>query len=59
VGPDSIEILENLSEGRLLDEVYGYRPGWGMPSAADAAALVQLMNATSEPEPPVEGPARG
>ena len=58
VEPESIEILENLSEGRLLAEVYGYREGWGMPSRADTDELVRLMHATSEPEAPVEGPSQ-
>ena len=29
-----------------LADVYGYRPGWGMPSAADQAEIVRLMTAT-------------
>jgi glutamate synthase (ferredoxin) len=58
VEPESIEILENLSEGRLLAEVYGYRDGWGMPSRADTDELVRLMHATPEPEAPVEGPSQ-
>jgi hypothetical protein len=27
--------------------VYGYRPGWGLPAAADRAEIVRLMTATA------------
>ena len=56
VGPRSVEIIDNLSEGRLLDEVYGYQPHWGFPSPADQAELIRLMQGSEEPEAPVEGP---
>jgi hypothetical protein len=41
--------------------VYGYRPGWGLPSAADRAAIAALMNAgepqgsTAPPSPSAVG----
>jgi glutamate synthase (ferredoxin) len=57
VGPSSIEILENLSDGRLLDQVYGYQPGWGLPAERDREELVRLMSEHDEPEVPTEGPA--
>ncbi len=56
IGPDSVEILDNLSDGRLLHQVYGYQPGWGFPSKADQARLVALMEGTDEPEVDTEGP---
>jgi glutamate synthase (ferredoxin) len=56
IGPSSVEIIENLSEGRLLDEVYGYQPGWGYPSQRDRAAIVEIMAATDEAEAETEGP---
>lgn len=56
VGPDSIEILDTLADGRLLDQVYGYRPGWGFPSAADRAALLRVMARADEAEVHTEGP---
>jgi glutamate synthase (ferredoxin) len=56
VGPTSVEIIDNLSEGRLLDEVYGYQPTWGFPSLADQEELIRLMQGSEEPEAPVEGP---
>ncbi len=56
IGPDLVEILDNLSDGRLLNEVYGYQPGWGFPSEADQARLVALMIASEEEEVETEGP---
>jgi hypothetical protein len=26
-----------------VDELFGYEPGWGLPSATDTAALTALM----------------
>jgi glutamate synthase domain-containing protein 2 len=56
IGPRTVEILDNLSEGRLLDEVYGYETGWGYPSARDRDRLIAIMAATEEPEARTEGP---
>ena len=56
IGPDSVEILDNLADGRLLQEVYGYRAGWGLPSEADAAAIIALMEGSDEAEMRTEGP---
>ncbi len=56
VGPDSIEILENLSSGSMLHEVYGYQPGWGFPSQADQQRLLALMQTQDEAEVETEGP---
>jgi glutamate synthase domain-containing protein 2 len=56
IGPRTVEILDNLSEGRLLDEVYGYEAGWGYPSARDRDRLIAIMAATEEPEARTEGP---
>ena len=56
IGPESVEVLDNLSDGRRLDDVYGYEPGWGFPSAADREQIIRIMAATNEPEAPTEGP---
>jgi glutamate synthase (ferredoxin) len=56
IGASSVEMVDNLSDGRLLDEVYRYRPGWGLPSDADAAALLALMRPHEEAEVATEGP---
>ncbi|SFO69851.1 Glutamate synthase domain-containing protein 2 [Geodermatophilus dictyosporus] len=41
----SVEVLTGRTASTPLGEVYGYEPGWGMPSAADRAAIVELMTA--------------
>jgi hypothetical protein len=56
IGPDLIEVLDTLSEGRTLEEVYGYEPGWGLPSEEQRRTLVRLMSAHEEPEVETEGP---
>ena len=39
----SVEILDGRTASTPLHEVYGYDPAWGLPSAADRAAIVALM----------------
>jgi glutamate synthase (ferredoxin) len=56
IGPDVVEILDTLAEGRMLDDVYGYEPGWGFPSPRDRDEIVAIMSATTEPETQTEGP---
>jgi glutamate synthase domain-containing protein 2 len=56
IGPTSIEVLDHLSEGRLLDAVYGYEAGWGLPSARDQAEIARIMAASDEQETHTEGP---
>jgi glutamate synthase domain-containing protein 2 len=56
IGPDSVEVLDTLSDGRLLDEIYGYEPSWGYPSAADRQEIAAIMSAIDEPETRTEGP---
>ena len=56
IGPGSVEILDNLSDGRLLADVYGYEPGWGYPSERDRADITAIMLATDEEEAGTEGP---
>ncbi|MFC7497112.1 MULTISPECIES: FMN-binding glutamate synthase family protein [unclassified Nocardioides] len=56
IGPESVEVLDQLAHGRLLDEVYGYQPGWGFPSATDREEIARIMAATEEDETRTEGP---
>jgi hypothetical protein len=39
----SVEILTGRTASRPLHEVYGYEPGWGVPSAADRAEIARIM----------------
>ncbi len=41
----SVEILDGRTASTPLGEVYGYEPGWGLPSAADRAEIAALMTA--------------
>jgi glutamate synthase (ferredoxin) len=56
IGPTAVEILEAQGEGRLLDAVYGYEPGWGFPSHRDREEIVAIMSALPEEETRTEGP---
>nr|MDP9461215.1 FMN-binding glutamate synthase family protein [Actinomycetota bacterium] len=40
---DAVEVLTGRTASTPLDEVYGYEPGWGRPSAADRAEIARLM----------------
>jgi glutamate synthase domain-containing protein 2 len=58
IGPENVEIL--LGQGAVpLQEIYGYRHGWGMPCAADQRDLIALMadaaNHADSPAIPAEG----
>ncbi|HYG92284.1 MAG TPA: FMN-binding glutamate synthase family protein [Nocardioides sp.] len=56
IDTDAVEVLDGLSGGRLLHEVYGYEAGWGLPSEADRAAITEIMRRTDEEEADTEGP---
>jgi glutamate synthase domain-containing protein 2 len=43
IGTDSVEILTGRTASTPLDEVYGYEPGWGLPSAADREEIARIM----------------
>ncbi|MEU9507937.1 FMN-binding glutamate synthase family protein [Micromonospora sp. NPDC048170] len=45
IDTDAIEVLDGRTASHPLHEVYGYRPEWGLPSAADRAEIVRLMTA--------------
>jgi glutamate synthase domain-containing protein 2 len=42
---DAVEILDGRTASTSLRDVYDYQPGWGLPSAADRAAIISLMSA--------------
>jgi glutamate synthase domain-containing protein 2 len=41
----AVEILDGRTASTSLAEVYGYRPGWGMPSEADRTEIARIMTA--------------
>jgi glutamate synthase domain-containing protein 2 len=41
----AVEILDGRTAATPLDEVYGYRPDWGLPSRADQATIAEIMTA--------------
>ncbi|MEV0427278.1 FMN-binding glutamate synthase family protein [Micromonospora sp. NPDC050495] len=41
----AVEILDGRTASTPLAQVYGYRPGWGLPSAADQSEIIRLMTA--------------
>jgi glutamate synthase domain-containing protein 2 len=46
---DAVEVLDGRTASTPLAEVYGYEPGWGMPSGADQAEIARIMTA-GEPQ---------
>ncbi len=40
---DRIEILNDAFGSRTASELFGYDPSWGLPSAADRAAIIKVM----------------
>ncbi|MFC7546004.1 FMN-binding glutamate synthase family protein [Plantactinospora sp. GCM10030261] len=47
IDTDTVEVLDGRTSSTPLREVYGYRPDWGLPSAADRDEIVLLMAATA------------
>jgi glutamate synthase domain-containing protein 2 len=45
IDSSSVEVLTGRTASTPLGEVYGYEPGWGLPSAADRAEIVRIMTA--------------
>jgi hypothetical protein len=43
-----VEILDGRTASTSLRDVYHYQPGWGMPSAADQATIIERMTAMDE-----------
>ena len=40
---DAVEVLTGRTASTSLDEVYGYEPGWGLPSERDRKDIVAIM----------------
>jgi glutamate synthase domain-containing protein 2 len=49
VGPDRIEILDGRFASSTVTELFGYQPGWGLPSAADRTAITTIMGGANLP----------
>ncbi|MFB9237584.1 FMN-binding glutamate synthase family protein [Plantactinospora siamensis] len=47
IDTDAVEILDGRTASTPLREVYGYRPGWGLPSTTDRADIVRIMTAAA------------
>ncbi|MFI6231304.1 FMN-binding glutamate synthase family protein [Micromonospora echinospora] len=45
IATDAVEMLDGRTASTPLADVHGYRPEWGLPSAADRAEIVRLMTA--------------
>jgi glutamate synthase domain-containing protein 2 len=45
---DSVDILDGRTASTSLRDVYDYAPGWGLPSAADRQAIIELMQPRKE-----------
>jgi glutamate synthase domain-containing protein 2 len=44
---DAVEILDGRTASTPLRDVYGYEPGWGLPSAEDRAEIVAIMTGSA------------
>ncbi len=61
IDTQSVEVLDGRTAATPLHEVYGYQPDWGLPSAADRAAIIELITAgepqggTAPPSPAATG----
>ena len=56
IGPRSVEVVDALCDSRVLEQIYGYEPGWGFPSSDDCKRIAEIMASTDEPEAETEGP---
>ena len=43
VTADQLELLDVDLKAIALDDRFDYQPGWGLPSAADRAAIADIM----------------
>ena len=44
---DAVEILDGRTSSTPLRDVYGYEPGWGLPSPADRAEIAAIMTGSA------------
>lgn len=44
IGTGAVELLDGRTSSTPLADVYGYEPGWGLPSAADRAEICRIMH---------------
>ncbi|MEE2034216.1 FMN-binding glutamate synthase family protein [Rhodococcus chondri] len=50
---EDVEVADGNRRAVTLAELYGYKDGWGLPSAADCAEISRIMTATAA-QPPGE-----
>ncbi|KQZ75480.1 MULTISPECIES: FMN-binding glutamate synthase family protein [unclassified Nocardioides] len=43
IGIDDVDIVDGVQQTRSLGEVYGYRPGWGLPPESVRSDITALM----------------
>nr|WP_232375351.1 glutamate synthase-related protein [Mycolicibacterium baixiangningiae] len=58
IGTDSVDILDGRTTATPLHDVYGYRPGMGLPSAADCEEITRMMTAGKTRVAPLRRPQR-
>jgi glutamate synthase domain-containing protein 2 len=56
ISTDAIEMLDGNSSSTPLRELYGYAPGWGLPSSEDQEAVVRLMEGAPQGDSAPESP---
>lgn len=47
ISSEDIEIASGVRSAQTLAEIYGYRPGWGLPGEGDIAEIARLMTPES------------
>ena len=47
VTPDQLELLDVDLQAMPVDELFGYRAGWGLPSASDRSAITAIMEGSA------------
>ncbi|MCT1517227.1 FMN-binding glutamate synthase family protein [Dietzia cercidiphylli] len=50
IGPEDVELANGTRDSTTLAEIYGYRPGWGLPGPADIRRITDLMTASGAAE---------